>query len=193
MEKVSAMKKVALFLMIVGLAVALVACQGAVGPQGPKGDDGADGTDGTDGTHGTDGTDALLATNIPGIYYVNDKAGATATDPTVYGDDPEPFSVAGHFIGGTGERTYEGKDLVVNLYYTVEVSADGMVTLTVRDDNNDGDTTNETVPTGDGLSAATFSILATDENDISATKEFTVVRNMVLATVERTDGEILHR
>ena len=44
MEKVSAMKKVALFLMIVGLAVAMVACQGAVGPKaGDQGDQGDQG------------------------------------------------------------------------------------------------------------------------------------------------------
>ena len=50
MEKVSAMKKVALFLMIVGLTVAMVACQGAVGPKGDDGDDGADGADGAAGS-----------------------------------------------------------------------------------------------------------------------------------------------
>ena len=43
MEKVSAMKKIALFMMIVGLAVALVACEGPVGTPGEKGREGRQG------------------------------------------------------------------------------------------------------------------------------------------------------
>ena len=53
MEKVSAMKKIALFMMIVGLAVAMVACQGAVGKAG---DGGATGPTGPTGPPGRDAT-----------------------------------------------------------------------------------------------------------------------------------------
>ena len=49
MEKVNAMKKIALFMMIVGLAVAMVACQGPVGTPGDTGEKGEKGDKGDTG------------------------------------------------------------------------------------------------------------------------------------------------
>ena len=55
MEKVSAMKKIALFLMVVALAVVFTACQGAVGKAGDDGTAGDSGTQGTPGAPGAPG------------------------------------------------------------------------------------------------------------------------------------------
>ena len=106
MEKVSAMKKVALFLMIVGLAVALVACQGAVGPQGPKGDDGTAGTDGTDGTDGTPAFQPLSLKATSPFVVISDTT--NVDDETVSGA-AETIDLADYFRG-TVERTYGTPD-----------------------------------------------------------------------------------
>ena len=116
MEKVSAMKKVALFLMtkrvarpmkfaafisiIISVAVMFAACQGAVGPQGPKGDpgtDGAPGTAGTPGTPGSSGTNALSAKpNSPAIM-IND---VKEDGSDVIGALPGDLNAASYFRGG---------------------------------------------------------------------------------------------
>ena len=93
MEKVSAMKKVALFLMIVGLAVAMVACQGAVGPKG----DGADGADGAAGQSGLDGIDALG--EKPGAVKVLAFNNAVAT-PESDAVSERTISMHDYFVGG---------------------------------------------------------------------------------------------
>ena len=99
MEKVSAMKKIALFLMIVGLAVALVACQGAVGP---KGDDGADGVDGTDGTDGTAAFQPLSAKAESPSVVITD---ATDEDNMPVAGAAQTIDLA-EYIYGTADRTY---------------------------------------------------------------------------------------
>ena len=78
MTMVSVMKKIALFVMVVALAVAVVACQGAVGPQGdqgPKGDTGAQGPAGETGPQGeqgppgtSDNASPVPATDIATVY-----------------------------------------------------------------------------------------------------------------------------
>ena len=177
MEKVSAIKRVALFLMIVGLAVAMVACQGAVGPKGDKGDKGTDGTDGTDGTSGSDGINALIATNTPAEVLVSDKPDPDGGDEPLFGDLPAPFSVANEFVGGHGTRTYKLKPgTLVPVHFTAKVATDGMVTLTKVAD---------TVPsTDDGGSLVAFSVEVTDENDIRADKMVSVKRNIAPVAVD---------
>ena len=104
MEKVSAMKKVALFLMIVGLAVAMVACQGAVGPKGDKGDDGADGVAGTDGTAGTDAFQPLsLKATSPSVVITDGTDPDDATEAVAGG--AQTIDLA-DYIRGTADRKY---------------------------------------------------------------------------------------
>jgi hypothetical protein len=105
MEKVSAMKKVALFLMIVGLAVAMVACQGAVGPKGDTGDPGKDGVDGVDGTDGQAGNPAFqpLALKAEGpLVVISDTM--DADEMTVPGA-AVTIDIA-DYMRGTADRTY---------------------------------------------------------------------------------------
>ena len=112
MEKVSAMKKVALFLMIVGLAVAMVACQGAVGPKGDKGDDGADGADGAAGQSGLDGIDALG--EKPGAVKVLAFNNAVDTPPESDAVSALTISMHDYFVGGNNPKfsATGGGDLV---------------------------------------------------------------------------------
>ena len=152
MEKVSAMKKVALFLMIVGLAVAMVACQGAVGPKGDKGDQGDPGTPGTEGTAGTPGT--------PGIDALGEKPGAdkslafnnAVASPESDAVSALTISMHDYFVGGNEpmfSATGGGTDVAlawddagVELTITVTRNAQGefpsgttAVTLTAKDDD----------------------------------------------------------
>ena len=143
MEKVSAMKKVALFLMIVGLAVAMVACQGAVGPQGPKGDDGTAGTAGTDGTDGQPGPSALYKTFDPVAYavYLNNGEDADSAG------DPVEVDLNELFNGGIGEITIGAVTPTVvataDQIFTDD-EEDGVVTFSVRlDDDDDPAVTNQ--------------------------------------------------
>ena len=180
MEKVSAMKKVALFLMIVGLAVALVACQGAVGPKGDKGDTGDDGTSGTDGTHGTDGLNALIPAGgtAPVATWVNDVRMVDGTTVTFeIGATPDPIDLSDHFLGGGGEVTYElneesvmSADAGGEAYFDVDVE-DGTATLTV---NEDATLTNFDE---DGDNLVSFDVIATDEHGQSAEKTFEIKKN----------------
>jgi hypothetical protein len=118
----------------------------------------------------------LLATNIPGAIPVNDKPGATPAADPVFGGTPAPFSIADHFIGGAGDRTYKKTANGTDEYFTVAVAADGMVTLTVRDASDDPTNT-------DGADLATFTVVATDANNIIADKQFTVERNIAPTVV----------
>ena len=100
MEKVSAMKKIALFMMIVGLAVALVACQGAVGPAGKDGVTGPQGPLGPPGQLGPEGPTPLVAkTGLGPVLLVNDIKKA---DGTVTVGGPKTFDIASEFSGGVG-------------------------------------------------------------------------------------------
>ena len=179
MEKVSAMKKVALFLMIVGLAVALVACQGAVGPKGDKGDDGVTGTDGTDGTAGEPGKSPLYATagNAPILVYINDGEEADAPG------DAETVTLSKHFSGGIGDVTVG--DAVVdsgiveaNRIFTVDTE-DGEVTFAIRMDTEE----DPPEPAADNQRLAqNYTVKITDSAGPSLTLTITVRRNQPPAT-----------
>jgi hypothetical protein len=173
------MKKVALFLMIVGLAVALVACQGAVGPKGDPGDPGEDGTSGTDGTHGTDGLNALIPAGgtPPVVTWVDDVRMVDGTTVTFeIGATPDPIDLSDHFLGGGGDVTYElEEDSVTSAasgeaYFDVDVE-DGTATLTVNEDA----TLSNFADDGDHL--VSFDVIATDEHGQTAEKTFQIKKN----------------
>ena len=196
MEKVSAMKKVALFLMIVGLAVALVACEGPVGTPGEKGEKGEKGETGDPGTTGTTGVSALIATTADNAtVLVSDKIVGSAP---VFGDKPADFDVSGHFQGGTGDLAFnsdgavEIADGVVadmpeedgDSYYTVKVTEAGMASLTVRNATIDPDEANQTPDlTMEGALLVAFIVTATDESGRTADKTIVVQRNLAPAVV----------
>ena len=99
MEKMNAMKKIALFLTVVAVAVVFAACQGAVGPQGPKGDPGAAGQPGQPGQQGPQGESPLAAkTGAATILLINDIK--KADDTTTVGG-ARTFDIASEFSGGT--------------------------------------------------------------------------------------------
>jgi hypothetical protein len=179
MEKVSAMKKIALFLMIVGLAVALVACEGAVGPrgpQGPAGKDGAAGTPGTPGTPGPMGHNALVvkAYDNPPVISVNDQVVANVVQ---VGDvSAVSASAADWFDGGTPPVSYslvkyedDGAqvDFPADSVFIVAVNKEsGAITVTARK----ADTTVTVVDTEDGnwIGGTQFIVKATDANGVTA-------------------------
>lgn len=89
MTMVSVMKKVALFMMVLALAVSLAACQGAVGPKGddgPKGDKGdtgdpgATGDPGDQGPMGEPGYTPLQLKGTAPFVLITDKASAAVGD-----------------------------------------------------------------------------------------------------------------
>ena len=175
MEKVSAMKKVALFLMIVGLAVAMVACQGAVGPKGDKGDDGDDGADGVSGAPGEPGKSPLYATAgtaAPILLYINDGEEADAPG------DAETVTLSEHFSGGIGDVTVG--DAVVDSeietdaqIFTVDTE-DGEVTFAIR-----MNTADPPAPAADNQRLAQdYTVEITDSAGPSLTLTITVRRNL---------------
>ena len=197
MEKVSAMKKVALFLMIVGLAVALVACEGPVGTPGEKGEKGEKGDPGTTGTTGTPGVSALIATTADNAtVLVSDKIVGSAP---VFGDKPADFDVSGYFQGGTGDLAFNSDGAVEidengvvadmpaaagGSYYTVKVTKAGMASLTVRDATIDPDNENTNRPlTLEGAFLVAFIVTATEESGRTADKTIVVQRNIAPAVV----------
>ena len=131
----------------------------------------------------TPGINALLATNTPGVFRVSDKPGATPGATPVFGGTPAPFSIADHFIGGAGDRTHEktANAAAATEYFAVAVAADGMVTLTVRDATPSPEPADM-----DGEALATFTVTATDANNITADKEFSVLRNIAPTAVRAT-------
>ena len=109
MEKVNAMKKIALFLMVVALAVVFTACQGAVGKAGDEGTAGDSGTQGTPGSPGPQGFSQLVAMERVKPLWVNngpDARGKSPIGPSLIGPDgvaiPLPASIdpAVFFFGG---------------------------------------------------------------------------------------------
>ena len=121
MEKVNAMKKVVLFLMVVALAVVFTACQEAVGNDG---DDGAAGDPGTQGPQGDPGDpgpqgpsgfSGLIAMQEVKPLWVNDgpdARGKSTIGTSLIGPDgvaiPLPASIdpADFFFGGTDMVSY---------------------------------------------------------------------------------------
>ena len=192
MEKVSAMKKVALFLMIVGLAVAVVACQGAVGPQGPPGEDGTDGTDGTSGMDGVDGISPITKASgvTPDPILLNVRS---TTDQTISTSTVATVDTTVYFSGGQEPILYEIVEAVTDGtsgdFFTATIDKDsGVLTVKAKsggtlDANNDyamGETVkvkatdaNKVTPVADG---ADDPVILT----IRANKAPTVVPNQML-------------
>ena len=135
MEKVSAMKKVALFFMtqrvarpmkfaafisiIISVAVMLAACQGAVGPKGDKGESGEPGETATP-TSGLPGTAALQALSIVAPTLLNDDElvddegrKVSAAEGASADDETKTFTVdlSAYFIGGTPDYKYAFVDM----------------------------------------------------------------------------------
>ena len=199
MEKVSAMKKVALFMMtkrvarpmkfaafisiIISVVVLFAACQ--AGPAGQAGADGKDGQDGVDGVDGNDGLGSPQA--LPSIdpILIND---VQEDGSTVAGAVPTGLNASSYFRGGKAPIKYkadriDGRDdsdasnpmvtAADNIYYDLKVDKDtGAITiekLAVVSDNN----SSEWYAIGDS-----FSITAEDADGFKgSTSEIWVKRN----------------
>ena len=135
MEKVNAMKKIALFLMIVGLAVAMVACQGAVGKAGDGGATGPTGPTGPPGRDATPNTPpALKADKTLGTQWLA-FAGRPGSDAnttgiqkvsvipiSTYFEDPEGVASLTYSLA---DRSADDKK-VVTVYLTDELGKPGI-------------------------------------------------------------------
>jgi hypothetical protein len=81
MKTAGVMKRIALVMMVLALAVAMVACQGAVGKAGEDGEDGATGATGATGAQGPAGTSnndpPTLKTPIMPVYLAINGTGRT--------------------------------------------------------------------------------------------------------------------
>ena len=160
MTAVSAMKKIALFLILVGLAVTMVACQGAVGPQGDdgpkgdKGDTGATGDTGPQGPQGPPGTDAFeplaLKADGPKVFINDDEDGNPGAKAMI--------DLAG-FVHGSAKRMY-GKPTTdkSDKEYVFDASLDASeLTITPRKEGSDN------TATGDKLyDIETFTVKVSD-------------------------------
>ena len=127
MEKVSAMKKVALFLMIVGLAVALVACEGPVGKPGEKGEKGDQGDQG-ETTMGLPGFTPLQVMGDALFVLINDVDGDDENTDLDEPGEAVTIDLTDYFRGGTAPFEY-GSPVVVGT-----VASDGPVTIERVDD-----------------------------------------------------------
>ena len=175
MEKVSAMKKVALFLMIVGLAVALVACQGAVGPKGDKGDDGADGVDGTAGTAGTDAFQPLSPKAESPSVVIND---ATDEDDMVVAGAAQTIDLA-DYIRGTADRTYGTPTTVPMPTLVFDAKIEGsMLTITPK----------EPQPNNGQYNVETFTVMISDGGESTAIPLEIPARRNQKPVTPQTDG-----
>ena len=142
MEKVSAMKKVALFLMIVGLAVALVACEGPVGKPGEKGEKGDQGDQG-ETTMGLPGFTPLQVMGDALFVLINDVDGDDENTDLDEPGEAVTIDLTDHFRGGTAPFKYGSpvvKGVVANAgAVTIERVDDGpMYKFSVPDDQDDG-------------------------------------------------------
>ena len=118
MEKVNAMKKVTLFLMVVALAVVFTACQEAVGndgDDGAAGDPGTQGPQGDPGPQGPSGFSGLIAMQEVKPLWVNDgpdARGKSTIGTSLIGPDgvaislPASIDPADFFFGGTDMVSY---------------------------------------------------------------------------------------
>ena len=122
MEKVSAMKKIALFMMIVGLAVALVACQGPVGKPGDKGETGDKGDPADPTTVLTNTPPALKAGKVLGTqYFALASAGIDGTEIPATGNRTTGRQALGKLKLSDYFEDAEG---VINLIYSVAELSD---------------------------------------------------------------------
>ena len=167
MEKVSAMKKVALFLMIVGLAVALVACEGPVGKPGEKGEKGDKGDTG-DSTTGAPGFTPLQVKGDAPFVLINDVDDDGGTDLTDPGE-AVTIDLTDYFRGGTAPFEY-GSPVVG------AAASTGAVTIE-RVDN--GPMYKFSVPAdqSDGADLSTWSVTITDDDGSTLVIEIKARRN----------------
>ena len=179
MEKVNAMKKIALFMMIVGLAVALVACQGAVGPKGPAGPTGPSGPSGPSGTipiadQPVDAFVALAPVKLAELglspILINDGPPVAGTTTGQLGTVPTGLSVADYFRGGYLPIVYSRATVPTAVpatdAFTVAIAADGAITITAKKDTvDDTKLLANTLTAREALytDGTTFAIVATDE------------------------------
>jgi hypothetical protein len=186
------MKKVALFMMIVGLAVAMVACQGAVGPTG---DDGATGPRGPQGPQGDSG-----ATGPVGPSPIAAKTGAgtvllvddvTKADDTVSVGGAETFDVSSEFSGGDSSVTYKAAMSATDAAatpapYTISLTG-SMLTVTLASATAANYTEPVTPATGEVTLGGAYAItLSATYNDVTVTRPLYVLRNQAPRTVGDT-------
>ena len=195
MEKVSAMKKVALFMrtkrvarpmkfaafisIIISVAVIFAACQGAVGPRGPKGADGADGADGVDGEQGSAAPLSLTGRTGP-VLLDSLNAGDDENEATEFVVD----LTDGYFNGGeapykfTATVSAENPDNTENL--TAEIDEDTNM-LKIELTFTDGTTT---YTADEYMNGYTVALSAVDANDESANSLITIKPNRAPVTAE---------
>ena len=188
MEKVNAMKKIALFMMIVGLAVAMVACQGAVGPAGNDGTTGPQGPLGPPGQLGPEGPTPLVAkTGLGPVLLVNDIKKA---DGTVAVGGPKTFDIASEFSGGVGV-TYKAVKSTGDADETTsqyEISLTGSVLTVTLTSAAMGKSHVEPVlgtqvPPELALGGAFDIVLSATSDGVTVTRSLYVVRNQAPRTV----------
>ena len=172
---------------------------GAQGPQGPAGTDGDDGAQGPRGPAGTDGDDgaqgprgpvgpASLAATEPDVtepHYVSVTEDTFANEDTeVKIGTPGTIDATAHFRGGEAPFTYSITDGPPDgSTFKAAIDEDtGRVAVTLRD-------ATLTSPPNGGYSPVTkdwgliegtssvFTVMATDANEHSATKEFVILFN----------------
>jgi predicted small secreted protein len=133
MEKVNVMKKIALFLTVVAVAVVFAACQGAVGPAGDDGKDGDAGQKGDTGPQGPPGVSSLVAVSSLKPYIINDvEAPAGSGAAATIGALPE-IDGSMLFTGGHLPRTYTLTEPEATSVFTVSIDKDtGAVTVAAR-------------------------------------------------------------
>ena len=103
---VSVIKRITFLIMTMALAVAMVACQGAVGPAGGKGDKGDKGDQGDPGMDGTDGVDGTPGqTGDPGKDPLSAMTGKGGPASTIECDPGDPIRTLGvQFLAGQRDR-----------------------------------------------------------------------------------------
>ena len=187
MTMVSVMKKITLFMMVLALGVAMVACQGAVGPTGPKGDQGVQGDKGDQGDQGDQGdpgdkgdpgdpaVNPLQALPNPDDIFVNDGLRDSTAIP---GSVPIVIDPTTYFIGGHMPVTYTLSTNTATdpASFTAKKRDDGMIEVTLPDDYSIPGTTAQTERDAYYGSALTLALKAVDEKMFEQTTATFVVR-----------------
>ena len=199
--KFGVVKRITLLLMTMALAVAMVACQGAVGPQGDQGPKGEKGDPGTPGTPGEPGEPAIppLTGRDGEVLLDSLNAGNDEDEATEYQVD---LVAAGYFHGGVGPYEFEitgatDSDGTTPINLT-DTTADDL-TAEIDDETNllkiklvytEGTTTFETA---DYVTGYTVALRAVDANNELAESSITIKPNRapVLVTgVAQADGDL---
>ena len=177
MTMVSVMKKVTLFVMVAALAVAVVACQGAVGP---KGDTGATGAKGETGAQGPAGETGPQGEQGP--------PGTSDNEPPMLKAPFKPVYLA---LGGTGvKRMSDAIDLAAQFMDPESL------TLGFKAESNDKTVATAAVAAGKltvtakkvGSTSVTVSVYDNVNDPVSATIPVTVVASNESPTVNISAG-----